>query len=265
MSALNALDGLLVAARSYPSVKLERLVAALRAGSASEAGFDYEVAMAIIDMVPDIWSVDSDSREHRLRSFIRHLLIHLRPAWGRLLPKGRAYLFDYLDEDARAVFRVAGLYGQPDTTVRDWWDQMAALVRGLADAQRLEAGRRAEELTLRHERERLAALGHPNLVPEWVGFEDNSLGYDVLSYSIRGTGTLGPRYIEVKGTTADEPRFYLTRNEWREAQRHAADYIIHLWNLTDERLSEITAEELSSHLPEDRGRGLWEVAIVVWV
>jgi len=264
MSVLNALDRLLRAIDDNPGVELRRLTSALCAGSGSEAAFDYDTAVSIFDAVPDIRHVSAAEREARLQSLLRHLLARLHPSWRRLVPKGRAYLRDYLDEDCRSVFEIAGLYGEPTPQIRNWWDQLSALIRGLAEEERVETGRRGEELTLRYERERLTALGRSDLVPFWVGFEDNSLGYDVRSYTIDSYGTVRPRYIEVKATTAHDVRFYLTRNEWRIALRYPADYLVHLWQLTSEQLTQISVEQLSDHVPEDRGRGIWDVSVIGW-
>jgi Protein NO VEIN, C-terminal len=264
MSVLNGLDRLLTAINEYPGVELPRLSAALHAGSGCEAGFDYDTAVSILDAMPDIRRVSTEAREPRLQSLLCHLLTRLRPSWRRLVPRGRTYLLDYLDEDARSAFEIAGLYGEPNATVRRWWDHVSALIRGSGEEERIETGRRVEELTLRYERGRLSALGRSDLVPVWVGFEDNSLGYDVRSYTINEDGRVLPRYIEVKATAADPARFYLTRNEWRVALRHPDDYLVYVWQLTNGQLAEISVRQLSLHVPEDRGDGRWDVSIIVW-
>lgn len=263
MSVLNALDGLLVAARLHPGTELDRVAETLCAGNASEAGFDYKIAISILAEVPELTSVSADSRELRLRSFLMHLLLKLRPAWCRLVPKGRAYVHAYLDEDARAVFRNAGLYGDVDTATREWWDRLGCSVRTISDEHLLELGRRGELLTLQYERDRLSALGRTDLQPDWVGFEDNSLGYDVRSYTITESGLI-PKYIEVKAATNEDLRFYLTRNEWRVAERFSKDFLIHLWDIASEQLYEITFNELSAHVPQDMGRGNWDAVIIRW-
>lgn len=264
MSVLNALDGLLVAIRLHPGTGLDRVAETLCVGNASEAGFDYKLAIAILAEVPELTSVMAESRELRLRSFLMHLLIKLRPPWCRLAPRGRTYLHAYLDEDARAVFRNAGLYGDADAATREWWDQLAALVRSISDERLLQLGRRGEALTLQYECDRLLKLGRADLKPEWVGFEDNSLGYDVRSYAVIDSTVL-PRYIEVKAATTEDLRFYLTRNEWGAAKRFNRDFLLHLWDVSEEKLYEITAEELSAHLPQDAGRGNWEMTVIQWL
>jgi len=63
--------------------------------------------------------------------------------------------------------------------VRAWWDSIAQIVRGATDAERLDVGRRGEDLTVSHERRPFGCCGtRPILYAAAVGFEDNTLGYE---------------------------------------------------------------------------------------
>ena len=43
--------------------------------------------------------------------------------------------------------------------------------------------------------------------------EDDTVGYDIQSFRLK-EGDVVPYYIEVKGTTALEPKFFLSNNQW---------------------------------------------------
>jgi hypothetical protein len=59
-------------------------------------------------------------------------------------------------------------------------------------------------------------------------------------------------------------RFYLTRNEWRQAERHGETYCFHVWDLTTApaRLHERSVEQVREHIPLDQCKGKWETAII---
>ena len=109
----------------------------------------------------------------------------------------------------------------------------------------------------------LAAVGRPDLLPEFVGFEDTTLGYDVSSFTV-SSSNVQPKHIEVKSTERRPLSFSFTSTQWAAAQRHGSTYFVHLWHLPTEELVEISFDELSTAIPENRGRGSWETVIVVW-
>lgn len=79
-------------------------------------------------------------------------------------------------------------------------------------------GSKGEQLVLREEQKRLALLGREDLVKQIdrVSLEDDTLGYDVLSYEKNGK----KRYIEVKtsGSQTKNIRFYLSSNEFEKSK-----------------------------------------------
>ncbi|CAN5530658.1 hypothetical protein BH10ACI4_BH10ACI4_38820 [soil metagenome] len=264
MGALNALDRLQAFSKAQPALGLNRAVSILRAGPVSASGFDYAQAMAIIEKCPEVLEVAEGTRTMRLRIFIYTLILQIAPSWKWLIPLGRSYLANHLSPDGKQVFEAAGLYGSSDDPeVREWWDRLAQLIRGISAQSNLDLGRRGEYLTIAHERDTLSRAGRSDLEPSAVGFEDNTLGYDVQSFSVQGA-TVRPKYVEVKTTERDAMHFYLSRNEWRAAERYGDDFFIHLWHAPTERLFEINFEQLSGHIPGDQGSGLWETVIIAW-
>jgi len=110
-------------------------------------------------------------------------------------------------------------------------------------------------LTLEYEKKRLKLLGIEK-DPYLVSLEDETAGYDVHSY-LSQDGRVVPYYIEVKGTTAFEPRFFVSRNEWDACVRLQPQYVIHLWNLGTKSLTILSKEDLEPHIAVDRGLGTW--------
>lgn len=112
-----------------------------------------------------------------------------------------------------------------------WWDHISGRVRLEGDRKKLERGRIAEELSLNYENERLKREGI-DIEARWMAIEDNTVGYDILSYE---RGDYGPinKLIEVKSTIASPLRIYITRNEWNQAQSIGAAYCFHVWDLQE--------------------------------
>lgn len=191
---------------------------------------------------------------------ISFLLLDIhRPWWLRLAPSGRERLKPVLTPNELQCLRRAGLYdSNPDAAVVSWWDRLAALTRGLVEVERMEQARSAERLSLERERARLLSLGLA-VEPEWVALEDNSLGYDIRSYDLQD-GAIVSRLIEVKSTLADS--FHISRNEWRNADSAATQYVFHIWKMPDEELCELPVTAVRPHVPHDLGNGRWQDTLV---
>lgn len=264
MSVINALDRLHAYRNAHPSVDLERAASVLRAGPVSVSTFDYDQAILIMRHWPAVANINDGPRVTRIREIVASLIQYGCPPWAFLIPRGRRYLAAHLTPNVKQVFDAAGLYGpSDDASVRAWWDGLAQMIRSASAESRTELGRRGEALTIERERRVLAEAGRVDLRPEAVAFEDNTLGYDVRSFTIT-CGGVRPKYIEAKATEALPLRFYLTRNEWRVALRKRDDYFVHLWYLPKQQLVEIGFAELSAHAPLDQGRGEWETVIIRW-
>lgn len=95
-----------------------------------------------------------------------------------------------------------------------------------SDTQRDAAiGRRAEELVLRQERQRVAALGYdPNRVV-WTADSDPGADHDIRSVDDDGEDS----WLEVKGTIGTDGSFYWPTNQFHLAATHRHRYI--LWRV----------------------------------
>ena len=236
----------------------------LRSGEASTATFDYGHALRMIRACPRLLEIRDGARSERLREIALTLVLETSPPWKWLISLGRGRLAGFLPPDAKQVFDSAGLYGgSDDLTVRSWWDKLAQIIRTGSDESHLQTGRKGEALTMAHETRVLAEAGRADLRPEFVGFEDTTLGYDVTSFIVSGD-VIQPKYIEVKSTEVRPLRFSLTSTQWAAAQRLNSTYFVHLWHLPTEELIEISFAELSPSIPRNCGRGNWETAIITW-
>lgn len=199
------------------------------------------------------------------RHCISSLIVEAFPAWAKLITLGRNRFMQklYGEEfrDVRSLFRQAGLLSDPPTKFDiEWWDFVSGRVRLEGDRQKLERGRMAEELSLEYERKRLKSEGIVK-EPKWMAIEDNTAGYDILSYN-KGTYDLINKLIEVKSTVASPLRFYVTRNEWNQAVAVGDAYLFHIWNLAVNPpvLYIKMASDIAPHIPQDNKKGKWALA-----
>ncbi len=198
------------------------------------------------------------------RECVMAVMIGQMPTWAKLMTLGRGRFIKSLkgDEyrDIRSVFRESLLLEDPPTNadVR-WWDILTARVRLNNNIDRDIRSRLAEELSLRYEKDKLEQLGI-DTPPRWMAIEDNTVGYDVLSYrpSHESTANL---LIEVKSTIASPMRFIISRNEWNVADQAGDAYLFHVWDMKDQPILYIrTVEQVRPHIPQDNEKGKWKDA-----
>ena len=67
----------------------------------------------------------------------------------------------------------------------------------------------------------------------WVSRDDDNLGYDIEDLDSDPT-----ERIEVKGSSGEEVRFYISANEWRVSEDNPDTYVIHFWGEIDLNRSE---------------------------
>lgn len=142
--------------------------------------FDFEAAEKLMGLVDEV--LPSDGIRF-YRGCMSAVLLQHQPVWLRILTQGRSRFLQKLGRDEYSLFRQAQLLDEePDDIVVAWWDRVTGLVRLEGDKLKQERARRAERLTIEAEKVRLKQLGIL-LKPKWIGLDDNTAGYDVLSYA----------------------------------------------------------------------------------
>jgi hypothetical protein len=195
------------------------------------------------------------------RGCISTVLLQHQPAWLRILTLGKSRFLPKLGRDEYSLFRQANLLDdEPDDIVVAWWDRVTGLVRLEGDKLKQERSRRAERLSLEQEKVRLRKLGI-TLRPIWKGFEDNTAGFDILSYD-PATPIPTNRLIEVKSSIASPLRFILTRGEWDKAKDAGSAYHFHIWDMQQDTpiLYVKTVADVAPHVPADSEKGKWKTA-----
>lgn len=259
MSAFEALRYLRYHHRAHPMLPLVAVADLIKSLDADSTALDFAAAFELANAVPaDIQETDAIVF---YRACIEHLILRHRPIWVRIMTLGRQKFIQKLSRDEQQCFRGAGLLREPpDMHVIRWLDQITGRIRHDLNTRNLEQGRRAEQLTIQHEIKRLRQLGIA-LNPRWISIDDNTAGYDVLSYD---PGTVEPtaRLIEVKSTIVSPLRFTVTRNEWNQALKFGNSYHFHIWHFDVgvERLFEKTVADIKPHIPSDNERGRWRNA-----
>lgn len=261
VGAFEALRCLRVQATQSPSVEPRELSVLIRKVDPDSGGLDFEAAFELDKLVPSDAPHEVPHEFYRICIF--QILVRTDPRWGRVITLGRERFVSLLDRDEQQCFRAARLMMTPlDDAVVDWWDCLSGHMRRQTEAQKQERGRIAERLTIDHETRRLKGLGL-SLVPRWVAIDDNTAGYDVLSYE---PGEVDPvsRLIEVKSSVASPLRFFVTRNEWSKAVEFGDAYLFHIWDLTSvpPRLHLRTVAQVTPHIPIDQQKGEWATAVI---
>jgi hypothetical protein len=250
--------------RSYltnnPALDIPTAIQIINEVEVDAPSFDMEAAADIYTIL----DVDCpNDGEAFYRTCIEILLINREHAWARIMTLGRARFTNKLTRDQLSVFRQAGLLlDPPDDTIVAWWTDTTGEVRHEMDKVRMMRARSAERLTILYETNRLQHMG-VDTAPRWMAIEDNTVGYDVLSYEPSQYG-LNNVLIEVKSTVASPLRFIITRNEWDEAQKFGDAYFFHVWDMDKDPpvLHVRTVAQVAPHIPADNQQGKWQNAII---
>lgn len=256
---LGSFDALLVLRRfrrDRGDATLLSLAGRLSTLSADYEGLDFEAAISLHDFVDETTALNAPA--HFFRACILGALAAHRTDWARTIGLGRERFVRQLSRNEQQCFRAALLLtAPPGDDVVDWWDGLGALLKHESDQAVRRRSRAAERLSLEHERNRLRRIGIEH-APVWVAIDDNTAGYDVLSYEPTTTGTRS-RYIEVKSTIASPLRFIVTKNEWRVAVANRDSYVFHVWDLAQSTpvLYERSVGEVEPSIPSNRQDGTW--------
>ena len=199
-------------------------------------------------------SVEGDPA--KLRLALLDFVEVLAPPWVKLAIDGRMKLLTFAPRGvAQCLVEAELATGYADQVV-SFWDQLAAIGRGLRGAELSEIGRQGERLSLAYERARTGRE------PKWRSVESNADGYDVLSVADREDSR--PVQIEVKASRAGlRGAMHLTRNEW-DATELMPLHRFHLWNVSAEppALAIVPRSEVAHHVPADQNSGAWQTVEV---
>lgn len=177
-------------------------------------------------------------------------------SWLRSVRSGRRRFVNGLDINVQNVFTFARLLENPpskDTVA--WWDTIAGYAYSRHESIKMQQGRYAEQLTIEHEKGRLKEEGIDRTLA-WPGLDDNYAGYDILSYN-RVKGVIVPYMIEVKSTIMNPLSFYISRNEWEQANQTRPIYAFYIWDMKRKELHVRQADEIAKHIPCDNNNGKW--------
>lgn len=265
ISAFEGLRLMRAAIAAVPEVTLETCPGALIAHAPQAKMYDLDAAMELHPLV-------AAGAPHETVMFYRECILAVlllkMPAFAKLMTLGRGRFINRIKgadyRDIRSVFREARLLDDPPSGADiSWWDLVQGRVRLNFDQERLVRARHAESLSMDYEKTELSKLGIET-DPVWMAIDDNTAGYDVLSYRPTPVGESN-LLIEVKSTIASPLRFYVSRNEWENAEQVGEAYLFHIWDMDKNPpiLHIRTVEQIRSHIPTDNGKGKWANALIL--
>ncbi len=150
-----------------------------------------------------------------LREILMKYLKNEKPGFLLRITAGREYFLSFIDENFEQLLNEAGLYEDINLTtegkqIGKWWDDISEFVRNLEEDKKIDQGREGEKKTIEYETNKLKKM-NINKSPKWKSYDDNSAGYDVLSWDNEENEI----FIEVKATNNSNGIFFLSKGEWR--------------------------------------------------
>lgn len=258
--SMSAFEGLRLIRRTLietPNLSVTEALNSIRVTEADAPSLDLEASSELHHIVE---SCEIDGHGF-YRNCIRGVVLARFPVWIKAMKLGRQVFAAKLDEDDQSIFVAARLLDSPpDIAAVEWWDTIGHEVKLETDLEKMAQARAAERLSWELEKSRLLKHGI-NTDPVWVGLDDNTAGYDVLSYN-PGVPDNTNVLIEVKSTVASPQRFFVTRNEWRQALSSKDAYLFHIWDMrnTPPVLHVRTVSQVEPHIPTDNESGKWSNA-----
>lgn len=198
-----------------------------------------------------------------LRDILKKFLLLYKPPYLYALTHALTEFKKSLSDDEIQCFSDAGLMEElnlRNEEICKWWDDIEKVAWEENERDNLETGRIGEKKTLEFEENRLKKLGI-NKNPYWESRNSNRSGYDILSYD-KFKKNIFEIYIESKCTKNPNGYFYISKGEWRKANEKKEKYYVYHWYTKGQSPRIIDYNELTKHIPKNRGEGVWDSTII---
>lgn len=240
--------------KEMPDLGFEDIRQRISVGAAGQLGVDFPGAEALIKAHGwDFFSPLPDD-DSAMRETLDSIYVIYPPVWRTLAIKGRDAVKEGIEIDEWLCLEIAGLSEAISQDVISWWDMHAQLARHEIDEKKLRTGREGELRSFEFESIKLQPH---NLTPIWASLQDNSLGYDILSFNIESG--MSDCYIEVKSSQSPYRPFfvYLSEGEAKFAEENAENWMLHYWNPETDEPVVFTWDQIRRHLPKNQNSGKW--------
>jgi hypothetical protein len=240
--------------KDLPELTFEDIRQRISVGAAGQLGVDFPGAETLIESHG--WEFFSPLSEDdaAMRETLNSFYSIYPPVWRTLAIKGRDAVKDGIDLDEWLCLEIAGLSESISEDTILWWDLHAQLARQELADKNLRTGREGELRSFQYELQKLTPHG---MSPTWASLQDNSLGYDILTY--KSDLDFAPCYIEVKSSQSTyKPYFvYLSEGEAKFAEANAENWLLHYWNFENDDPIIFTWQQVEPHLPTNQNSGKW--------
>ncbi len=150
------------------------------------------------------------------------------------------------------IFRDLGLFSKKRRAVLFWWNKMKSHKRSFENVALSRKGLEGEFLIIDYENKRTGSE------PTHISIDDDRAGYDIKSIiSKKNSKKL---LIEVKNSSSNTLRFFVTKNEYFKCINNKDNYIFYLIDSRDSRkrtLYKFGFNEVYKHIPDNQGLGKW--------
>ncbi len=258
MSSFEGLIALIEYRQKYPGYSDKELIQILRCYP-DKNNLDYHKAIQLEKIITI--EKEQTNNPSSLRQILKQIILSQRPSWIYAITFGRNEILNNLDDmpNIKQCFKSAHLFDEnPSFEIIEWWDEISALIRSEKDITKIQNGRKGERLSLEYEIRNLKKL-QINKKPQWSALEDNSLGYDIKSFT---ESSFGPniKLIEVKSCSSNNIIIFLTRNEWNTAKKYISNYFFHIWHLPSETLiCELSVNEMEPYILQNKNNAEWTI------
>ena len=151
---------------------------------------------------------------------IKSYLLHFNPDWVFEVYRGIDNAKDFIPDNWKTIFDTYNLFDKNDRDVVRWWNQIKNFKRSFENQKLSDIGLEGEFLILDFEKKR---TGHQ---PVHLSVDDDNAGYDILSKKKKdGKENL---LIEVKTSSTNELKFYLSSKAFETCKLNKDNYLIYL-------------------------------------
>ena len=222
---------------------------------------DYDTAYSLIEDYTLVINEDVEYLETNSLVLLYLMIREINPSWLNEIKKGRKNFYRYINEknfkNLIQVFDFCNLDSDSLQEVSIWWKLFYQ--SNFENFGKVISGIEAEQKTKDYENRILKKF---DMECVDMSIHNPSAGYDVLSFREDDRSAIYDIFIEAKSDKTYSNSFYLTRNEFNQAEKYRETYIIYLWRGDDSQPRKIYFEELERNTPKDRGGSEWKEAFI---